>query len=51
MLGDELPGPGNSLSLKVITDAEIPQHLEERKMFTVAHQIYVSSTKAFLAGS
>jgi len=51
ILGNKLPGPGNSFFLKIITHAEIPQHLEEGKVFAVTHRIYISGAKAFLAGS
>jgi hypothetical protein len=51
ILRTKLPGPGNSLSFKIITDAEIAKHLEEREVLAITHQIYVSGAKAFLAGS
>jgi hypothetical protein len=49
--GDKLPGPGDSFLLKIITHAEISQHLEERKMSTITDQVYISGTKTLLAGS
>jgi hypothetical protein len=51
MLGNKLPGPRNSFFLKIITHAEIAQHLEEGKVFAITHRIYVSGAKALLAGS
>jgi hypothetical protein len=51
ILGNKLPSPGNSFLLKIITDAEITQHLEEGKVFAITHRIYISGAKALLAGS
>jgi hypothetical protein len=51
ILRSKLPGPGNSLSFEIITDAEIAKHLEEREVFAITHQLYVSGAKAFLARS
>jgi len=51
MLGNKLPGPRNSFFLKIITHAEIAQHLEKGKVFAITHRIYVSGAKALLAGS
>jgi hypothetical protein len=49
--GNKLPGPGNSFFLKVITDTEIAQHLEEGKVFAITHRIYISGTETLLTGS
>jgi hypothetical protein len=49
--GDKFPSPRNSFLLKIIADAEIAQHLEEGKMFTITHQVYISGTKTLLARS
>jgi hypothetical protein len=51
ILGNKVPGPGNSFFFKIITDTEITQHLEEGKMFAITHRIYISGAKALLAGS
>jgi hypothetical protein len=51
MLGRKLPGPGNSLFLKIVTYAEIAKHLKEREVLAITHQDYVSGAKAFLTGS
>jgi len=51
ILGNKLPSPEDSFLLEIIAHAEITQHFEESKVFTVSHRIYIGGAKALLAGS
>src|SRR5512140_493934 len=37
-LSDDLPGPGYSFILKIISDAEVSQHFEKGQMFGITHR-------------
>src|SRR5438270_13920461 len=48
MSGDELECPGDDLSLEVVPDRKVAQHLEEGEMAAVAHLIDIRRAKALL---
>ena len=51
-IGKELPRPGNSLILEVISEGEVTQHLEICAVACgVAYSLKVGSTDTFLAGA
>src|SRR5947209_18611826 len=50
-LRQKLPGKRNCLTLKVITNREIAEHLEEGERALIAHFIYISCAEAFLCRS
>jgi hypothetical protein len=51
IIGNKVPGPENSFLFEIIADTEIPQHLEEGKVFAITNRIYISCTKTLLTGS
>ena len=48
-LRDQLPSVGDSSLLEIVSDAEVPQHLEERKVLVIAHFVDVRGAKTLLA--
>ncbi len=49
-LGYELPSPGDGFLLKIIADAEVPQHLKKGQMFVISDRIDIGSAETFLTG-
>ena len=47
---EKLRAPGNGLSLEVVTEAEVAQHLEERAVGDVADIVDVFGAETLLAG-
>ena len=51
-LGEEFPGPVNRLSLKIISEGEIAQHLKKGAVAgCLSHIFNIAGTDTFLAGS
>ena len=48
-LGNKLPAPGNSFSLKIVADTKVTQHLKKGKMFMVTYRLNISGAKTLLA--
>ena len=47
-LGNKLPRPGNSFSLKVVANTKVTQHLKKGKMFMVTYLLNISGAKTLL---
>jgi hypothetical protein len=47
--GDELPCPVDGLFLEIVSDAEVPQHLEEREVPRIADVVDIRHAEALLA--
>jgi hypothetical protein len=48
-LGNKFPRPANGFRLKVVTNAEITQHLKKGKVRRIAYRFNIGGAKALLA--